>query len=758
MNLLVPLNPEGGARMLSREASFDKQVMNELIEEKLLELLRQRDYRPQNKSELSRALELESKDRPLLRACLKRLEGVGTVLKAKKGRYVLQESSAQTLVGIFRKRPRGGELIVAKSEGAGPKVAVKRLPIAQGHEDTALEGDRVMIRLRRPAEGAPAWLKHLPKDKQEKLRQRFQEEPPRLEGEVINVLERSSRKLVGTLTAGEGWVTLAPDDDQLPKRIDLPGASLEGAMSGHKALARIDSWESLGQSPQGTLLKVLGRPDAPGVDVLAIIHKHGLPTEFPEAVSRVAEAIVGDISEDALAGREDWREAEVLTIDPFDARDFDDAIAVKALEDGGWELAVHIADVSHYVTPGSVLDREAERRGNSVYLVDRVLPMLPEALSNGICSLRPDEDRLTFCAIMTFDANGNRLAARFAPAVICSQQRLTYEEAYDRLKGRGPDDTITACLQRAWKLASLLRKRRVASGSLDLDFPETKVILNEAGKPREIRVVENDESHQLIEECMLAANEAVAETILKAATPSLYRVHEDPDPEKLLEFRESASRHGFQVGDLTHRANLQRLLKAMRGHPSEYVLKLGLLKSMKRAAYHADSLGHYGLAKVHYTHFTSPIRRYTDLVVHRILRRLLVKEDQTPTPSYGEMSELGQHLSRTERLAAEAEQDTKRLKVMEYFERRSRDVPPPRFEVVVTEVSRMGLFVEMLGFATRGLIRMADLPGEGHYRYDARQLCVSTKKGKTYQVGDQFEAVLFRVEQKRGHLDLRPLE
>ena len=661
-------------------------------------------------------------------------------------------------MGIYRKRPRGGELVLAKSESAGPQISIKRVTIALGNEDTALEGDRVLIRLRRPVEGDPAWLKHLPKDKQEKLRQRFQEDPPRLEGEVIKVLERSSRKLVGTLTVGEGWVTLAPDDERLPKRIDLPGASLEGAVSGHKALARIDSWESLGQSPKGTLLKVLGRSDAPGVDVLAIIHKHGLPTEFPEEVSRAAEAIVGDISEDALAGREDWRDAEVITIDPFDARDFDDAISVKALEEGGWELAVHIADVSHYVTPGSVLDREAERRGNSVYLVDRVLPMLPEALSNGICSLRPDEDRLTFCAIMTFDEKGHRLAARFTPAVIRSQQRLTYEEAYDRLNGRGPEDAISAGLHRAWKLASLLRKNRYTSGSLDLDFPETKVILNEAGKPREIRVVENDESHQLIEECMLAANEAVAETILQAAKPSLYRIHEDPDPEKLQEFRESANRHGFQVGDLTHRANLQSLLKDMHGHPSEYVLKLGLLKSMKRAAYHADSLGHYGLAKVHYTHFTSPIRRYTDLVVHRVLRRMLVEDDQTQTPSYREMGELGEHLSKTERLAAEAEQDTKRLKVMEYFERRSRDVPPPRYEVVVTEVSRMGLFVEMLGFATRGLIRMADLPGEDYYRYDARQLCVSTKKGIAYRVGDQFEAMLFRVDQKRGHLDLRPLE
>ena len=744
--------------MLSREASFDKQVMNELIEEKLLHHLRQSDYRPQNKSELSRALELDSKDRPALRACLRRLEESGAILRAKKGRYILQESSAQTVVGTYRKRSRGGELVVAKSEGSGPQVTLKRLFIPEGHESTTLEGDRVLVRLRRPSEKDPAWLKHLPKDKQEKLRQRFKDEPPRVEGEVIKVLERSARKLVGTLAVGAGWATLTPDDDRLPRRIDLHGATVDESVSGHKALARIDSWESLGQSPQGTLLGVLGRPDAPGVDVLAIIHRHGLPTEFPSEVTHAAESIGLDISEEALAGREDWREAEVITIDPFDARDFDDAIAVKELAEGGWELAVHIADVSHYVTPGSALDREAERRGNSVYLVDRVLPMLPEALSNGICSLRPDEERLTFCAVMTFDAKGVRQSARFTPAVIRSQHRLTYEEAFDRLKEDGSSDATTAFLKRAWSLASLLRKRRYASGSLDLDFPETKVILNAEGRPREIRVVENDKSHQLIEECMLAANEAVAETIHQAAKPSLYRIHEEPDPEKLLEFREAAGRHGFQAGDLTHRANLQHLLQEMRDHPAEYVLKLGLLKSMKRAAYHADSLGHYGLAKTHYTHFTSPIRRYADLVVHRVLRNLIAEGDPTATPPYRQMGELGEHLSKTERLAAEAEQDTKRLKVMEYFERRSRDVPPPRFDVVVTDVSRMGLFVEILGFATRGLIRMADLPGQDYYRFDARQLCVSAKKGKRYQVGDQFEAELFRVDKKRGHLDLRPLE
>ena len=259
-------------------------------------------------------------------------------------------------------------------------------------------------------------------------------------------------------------------------------------------------------------------------------------------------------------------------------------------------------------------------RGNSVYLVDRVLPMLPEKLSNGVCSLRPDENRLTFCAVLQFDAEGARTGCRFTQAVIRSQHRLAYEDAFAILKGgERHDHPVKKLLDRAWKLASILRQRKIGNGSLDLDFPETKVILNDQGRPTEIRVVENDESHQLIEEFMLAANEAVAETILKGQRPSLYRIHEAPDPDKLLEFREQILQHGYHVGDLTNRSVLQGFLKKLRGQPDEPVLKLALLKSLKRAAYHEDSLGHYGLAKEHYTHFTSPIRRYPDVMVHRLV-------------------------------------------------------------------------------------------------------------------------------------------
>ena len=736
--------------MLSFPARFDKKLMKEMLEQKLLKLMKRVDYRPLNKSELARALEVDSQ-------VLKRLENAGVLHAAKKGRFTLCEADEQTFVGTYRKRGRDGELVRAKEAG---EKAVRMGPviIPEGFSDTAMDGDRVLVRLRRARTEDRHWLKHLPPSKQEKMRERFANEPPRLEGEVIRVLERGSRRLVGTLRGQGGWATLEPDEARLPKRIELPEGMPAGAKAGYKALVRIVEWESVSTAPKGELVKVLGPADQPGVDVLSIIHKHGLPTVFPDDVLAEVERISEVIDDKILADREDWRDVEVITIDPHDARDFDDAIAVKELESGGWELAVHIADVSHYIHPGSALDREAQIRGNSVYMVDRVLPMLPEKLSNGICSLCPNQERLTFCAVLQFDSLGERTASRFAPAVIRSQRRLAYEDACSILKDRDSDDAMTVLLNRAWKLASILRKRRYRLGSLDLDFPETKVILDERGRPKEIRVVEHDESHQLIEEFMVAANEAVAETILKARRPSLYRIHEDPDPNKLLEFREQILRHGYHVGDLSNRSVLQGFLKKLRDQPDEPVLKLGLLKSLKRAAYHADSLGHYGLAKEHYTHFTSPIRRYTDLVVHRVLRSLLQPEMNHVTPAYKVVGEIAEHLSKTEHLAAKAELESKRLKVTEYFEGlAAKEGPPRRFEVMVTEVRRMGLFVEIIGFGTRGLIRVSDLSEDHYYRYEPQHRRFRAGKGRVYQVGDRVEAELIRVDGKRGFIDLRPV-
>ena len=350
--------------------------------------------------------------------------------------------------------------------------------------------------------------------------------------------------------------------------------------------------------------------------MLSIIRKYDLPTEFPKDVIDEVNQIPKRVEAGTLEGREDLRTRFIVTIDPDDARDFDDAVDVEKIDDQGWRLGVHIADVATYVQPGSALDREARRRGNSVYLPDRVIPMLPEQLSNGVCSLNPGVDRLTYSVFIQFDKNGRAKNTRFARSVIRSAHRLTYKQAYAILQSPAKDE-LGERLHGAWKLASLLRRKRFEHGSLDLDFPEVKVLLDAAGKPVKMERIENDESHQLVEEFMLAANEAVAQEMRHREIPTVYRIHEDPDPEKLSEYRELVLSYNYKAGDLSKRPELQRFLASTRGKPEEQALKIGLLKSLKRARYSPEPLGHYGLAKSNYLHFTSPIRRYADLVVHR---------------------------------------------------------------------------------------------------------------------------------------------
>src|SRR5206468_9389558 len=390
-----------------------------------------------------------------------------------------------------------------------------------------------------------------------------------------------------------------------------------------------------------------------------------LPAELPKDVLNQAERISEEIGSRQIEGREDLRKEFIVTIDPDDARDFDDAIQVEKSK-SGWRLGVHIADVAAYVEPGSALDREAARRGNSVYLPDRVIPMLPERLSNGVCSLNPGVDRLTRSVFIHFDKNGVAKSARFAPSVIRSTQRLTYKQAYAILKS-APRDRLGERLHIAWELASLLRRKRFEHGSLDLDFPEVKVWLDNNGYPVKLERVENDESHQLIEECMLAANEAVARELKKRAIPTIYRIHENPDPEKLAEYREFVLSFNYKVGDLTHRGEVQRLLAAIRGKPEEQALKIGLLKSLKRARYFPQPLGHYGLAKLNYLHFTSPIRRYADLVAHRALAQR--KGKQRARTDMSQIALVAEHISITERVAADAEIEAAQMKKLEFFQR-----------------------------------------------------------------------------------------
>src|SRR6266550_3677566 len=567
------------------------------IREQVLALLARKDYRPLNKVDMARGLGLAASERVVLRKTLRQLERAGEIARIRKNRYVLP-AEADLVTGKLSIHQVGYGFLLPETPGE-PDVF-----IAAENIGTAMHGDRVVARI---SPDTP-----------------YGRIKGRREGRVIRILERAHDTIVGTLQRSRNFYYVVPDDPRFVHDVYVHPNRDRGQQAsanvGDKVVVRLEAWESRHINPEGEIIEVLGAASAPGVDMLSIIRKYDLPTEFPRDVLEQADRISEKIDARQLEGREDLREEFTVTIDPDDARDFDDAIHVEKIENGGWRLGVHIADVAVYVDPECALDREARGRGNSVYLPDRVIPMLPERLSNGVCSLNPGVDRLTHSVFIQFDKSGIAKSARFEKSVIRSAHRLTYKQAYAILNSP-PGDQLGERLHLAWEIAALLRRKRFEHGSLDLDFPEVKLRLDETGKPVRLERIDNDESHQLIEEYMLAANEAVARELKKRTVPTIYRVHENPDPAKLAEYRECVLSFNYKVGDLTHRAELQRLLASTRGKPEEQALKVALLKSLKRARYSPQPLGHYGLAKSNYLHFTSPIRRYADLVVHRALGR-----------------------------------------------------------------------------------------------------------------------------------------
>src|SRR5881392_814834 len=706
------------------------------IREKLLTLLRMPDYRPSDRDEIARVLRLQGRDRVEVRKTLRELEHAGEIVRIRKNRYVLP-SEADLVTGKLSIHQAGYGFLVPEKPGE------QDIFIAAENTGTAMNGDRVVARISRDVPPRRAKVRA------------GQASQHRSEGRVIRILERARDTIVGTLQQTRNFYYVVPDDPrlvhdvyvQVPPRAKLP----KPPRRDDKVVVRLEAWESRHVNPEGEIIEILGAATAPGIDMLSIIRKYDLPTEFPKSVLDEANRIPQTVEQKLIQEREDLRDQFIVTIDPDDARDFDDAINVEKIDqNGGWRLGVHIADVSAYVTPDSALDREARRRGNSVYLPDRVIPMLPERLSNGVCSLNPGVDRLTHSVFINFDKNGVAKRARFAKSVIRSAQRLTYKQAYAILKSSARDQ-LSEQLHLAWRLASLLRRKRFEHGSLDLDFPEVKVRLDETGKPVRLDRIDNDESHQLIEECMLAANEAVARELKMRAVPTIYRVHENPDPEKLAEYREFVLSFNYKVGDLTHRAELQRLLASIRGKPEEQALKVALLKSLKRARYSPQPLGHYGLAKANYLHFTSPIRRYADLVVHRALTARSGKHRSRIDMS--QMASISEHISMTERVAAEAEIESVRMKKLEFFQRQLDERSPQVFRAAIVDVRNYGLAVELPDALITGLVHVSSLAGDFYSFEAAQRRLIGRRSRKRYSVGDELSVFVSRVDVFKRQVD-----
>ena len=707
------------------------------IREQVLALLARKDYRPLDRIDMARELGLAASERVALRKTLRQLERAGEIARIRKNRYVLPVE-ADLIAGKLSIHPAGYGFLSPETSSE-PDVF-----IAAENIGTAMHGDRVVARVLRDTSS-------------DRIK-------GRREGRVIRILERAHDTIVGTLQRSRNFYHVVPDDPRFVHDVyvhpDRDQRQQPSANVGDKVVVRLDAWESRHVNPEGEIIEVLGPASAPGVDVLSIIRKFHLRAEFPKDVLNQAERISEQIVARQLEGREDLRKEFVVTVDPDDARDFDDAIQVEKIKNG-WRLGVHIADVAAYVEPDSPLDREARRRGNSVYLPDRVIPMLPERLSNVVCSLNPGVDRLTHSVFIHFDKNGVVRSARFAHSVIRSVHRLTYKQAYAILTSPLRDQ-LGERLHLAWELAALLRKKRFQHGALDLDFPEVKVWVDKQGHPVKLERVENDESHQLIEEFMLAANEAVARELKKRAVPTVYRVHENPDPEKLAEYRELVLSFNYRVGDLTHRGELQRLLELIGGKPEEQALKIALLKSLKRARYSAQPLGHYGLAKANYLHFTSPIRRYADLVVHRALgrdgatRRPIQGAAVSSPPYHPDMAEIvsiAEHISTTERNAADAEIDAAQMKKLEFFQRQLDERNPQIFRAAIVDVRNYGLMVELPDALITGLVHVSSLTDDFYLFEPARRQLIGRRSRKRFSVGDQLSVFVARVDIFKRQVD-----
>jgi ribonuclease R len=698
------------------------------MKDQIIRLLGQKDYVPLNVPELLRRLRLPPHRQQELQAVLQKLEQAGEVARIKGNRYV-EPREADLIPGRIRMNRAGNGFLQPDDS------SLKEIAVPQNATGTALHEDRVLVR-------------------RDVRRKSFRPGDEAAEtGTVVRILERRRTQFVGTLQRGRQFLFVIPDDPRIPHDILVPEPRDVGrpAHIGDKVVVELRDWESRNTNPEGEIIEILGAPGEEGVDMLSVLRQYDLPLHFPKAVLHEAHAIGATVQPHDEADRVDCRRYPVVTIDPDDAKDFDDAICLERVSPDQWRLWVHIADVSHYVRPGTALDIEARKRGNSTYLVDRVIPMLPEALSNELCSLKPNVDRLTKCVEFLVSNDGRVLNAKFYSAVIHSQRRFTYGEVLEILERKPASDPIELMLHQAHELAQRIRRLRFKAGSLDLDFPETKIRLDEHGRILRIEKTVNDVSHQLIEECMLLANEAVAGRLMSQHTPAVYRVHESPDERRLQEYRQEVLSQHIPCGNLGQPAEVQKLLQRLGTLPIGPALKIGFLKSLMRARYAVEPLGHYGLAKKKYTHFTSPIRRYADLVVHRALF------DKSPA-STSALKEIAEHISVTERNSADAERDSKDVKLFAFLKAQLQSGKPERYPALVTDVRNFGFFVDVTGLAMSGLVPCSTMEDDFYVFDEARNQLVGRRTRRMIRLGDKLTVQVAKVDTFKKQVDFRLAE
>jgi len=694
--------------------------------EHLLDFMREKAYKPMTEGELISALNIDPRETDLLLKTLNYLEKQGLVVKNRRGKYGVPEKM-NLIVGKLEGHPGGYAFLLPDD----PEI--DDIYISREDMNGAMHGDRVLVR---PKIAAKANSK--------------------VEGEVIRILQRALKTVVGTVERGKHFSFVVPDDKRIFYDLYVPKDKTIGAKNGQKVVAKITEWPEKRRNPSGEIVEILGYPDEPGVDVLSIIKKYELPLDFPEKVKRQVQQIPDEVLREDLVGREDFRHLKTITIDNEDAKDLDDAVSIEKTSDG-YRLGVHIADVSYYVEEKSPLDVEALKRGCSVYLVDRVIPMLPPKLSNGICSLNPRADRLTMSVIIDFDSEANIKGYKITPGVIKTCERMTYTQVNKILEEEDKEtierfDYLVEDLHWMKELAEKLSHKRFARGSLDFELDEAKVILDENGHPVDVVKEERRISSSIIEEFMIVANEVVAEHIFWLKIPLVYRIHENPDEEKINSLKEFLYNFGYTLKGTQNLKpkSLQQILEQVKGKPEQRLINTMLLRSLRQARYSGVNFGHFGLASLYYTHFTAPIRRYPDLVVHRILRKQLQNDiDQKQEKKLVKIVERVAKLSsERERVAEEAERESVDLKIAEYMASRIGET----YEAIVSGVTSFGIFVE-LDNTIEGLVHVSHMEDDYYHFNEKTMALIGERTGKTFRIGDVVQVKVYNVNIAERHID-----
>ena len=703
----------------------------ELLEQRkamLESLMNEEAYVPMKLKELAILLNIPKEQREELKTVLNLLLSEGKISVSKKGKFGKPEVFA--LVGIFSGHPRGFGFVTI--EGREEDVFIP----ADG-TNGALHGDRVQIVI----------------DQEGKSR--------RAEGTVVKILTHANETLVGTYEKAKGYGFVIPDNQKIGKDIFIPQGCDKGAVTSHKVMVKIkDFGGKKGKKPEGTITEILGHINDPGVDILSIVRAYGLPEEFPKAVMEGLKNVPDEVERGEMAGRKDLRSLMTVTIDGEEAKDLDDAISIERAGDG-YRLGVHIADVSHYVKEDTALDEEALKRGTSVYLTDRVIPMLPHRLSNGICSLNEGEDRLTLSCLMDIDSQGNVVGHEIAETIIQSDRRMTYTAVNAIVTDHDPEITaqyaeFADMFLLMKELADILRKNRHARGSIDFDFPESKIVLDEKGKPIEIKPYERNAATRIIEDFMLLANETVAEDYFWQEIPFLYRTHEKPDEDRMKRLGTFINNFGYILrmpNGQVYPKEIQKLLDKVEGTPEEMLISRLTLRSMKQAKYTTVNTGHFGLSARYYTHFTSPIRRYPDLQIHRIIKESLHGGLTGKRVSHYEriLPQVAVQTSALERRADEAERETDKLKKVQFME----PFIGQEFEGVISGVTAWGFYVELPN-TVEGLVHISELRDDYYVFVEERYELSGEMTGKTYKLGQTIRVQMTGCDRFAKTIDFIP--